>query len=107
MYGTPKLSDGKEKKHLIHHRHYILLTFDYMLYSVHYIMRNFHYTMRKHLYIMVDLHYMMSKHLYIIVDLIYYMLIQPHYSLLAGVSIFCLRVCQVVFLEVLPFSPTY
>ena len=66
----------------IHHRHYILLTFDYMLYSVHYNMRksplyvgpgslyyeDFHYLMSKHIYIMVDLHYMVSKHLYIKVD---------------------------------------
>ena len=67
----------KNKKNLIHHRHFILLTFDYMLYSVHYIMRKvhlnvgpgslyyekFHYMMSKNLYIMLDLHYMMIKHL--------------------------------------------
>ena len=78
----------------MHNRHYILLTFDYMLYSVHYMMRKsplyvepgslyyekFHYMTSKHLYIMVDLHYMMGKHLYIMVDL-QYMLTQPHYMM--------------------------
>ena len=94
---------------MIHHRHYILLTFDYMLYSVHYIMRkslhvgqsslyyeNFHYMISKHLYIMVDLHHMMSKHLYMMVDL-HYMLIQPHYIMYVSHYImgYCLYMHQV------------
>ena len=50
LYGTPKLSDGIEKNN--HHRHYILLTVDYMLYIVHYVLRKVHYMLDQVLYIM-------------------------------------------------------